>query len=81
MSLVMMIGSIVLVVGIVGLTFVAAAALGLGVYRGFRASLYNRPLTAQEQWAETSREAEMDEEEWSALLAWANDANPESEKE
>ncbi len=45
----------------------AAALSGQIVYRFLRRSLYRRPLTTEELWAETSQEA-MSEEEWASVI-------------
>lgn len=59
--------SVLLGLGIVSLSLGISCALagwaGFAVYRALRRSLYQRPLTAEEQWSETSEEAKM-EESW-----------------
>lgn len=50
------------------LAIIFATMIGLTTYDYFRRGLYNRPLTAEESWAETSEEAAHDHD-WSAILA------------
>lgn len=62
-------GAVVTLLLLVASIFAGAIGLGMVIWRWIRSPLYTRELTPQEQWAERSTEAEMDEEEWSALLA------------
>lgn len=50
--------SIICVVGIFVVSICLASFIGIAVYRFMRHPLYNRPMTSEELWAETSHESE-----------------------
>lgn len=68
MELVSALVSLFGLVGIISLAFVLASCAGLLFYRAVRRSLYNRPLSAEEQWSETSEEAK-NEETWMGVTS------------
>lgn len=54
------------------LVLVGGVWWSMKTYAWMRQPLYTRPLTTEEQWAETAVEANVNEEEWASILAWAD---------
>lgn len=69
MSIVMAGAAILAVVVLCATVMLFAVWIGLLVYQTMRRALYARALTPEEQWAETSVEAQSVADTWSSVVA------------
>lgn len=70
------------ILGLIGVMMMALSVLAMALWCGhlaycfMRGSLYRRPLTAEEQWAETSVEAQTSADAWAEIVSTLNREQP-----